>query len=157
LILGGKKRMLCLHYKTQQTLKHTIMKTDLRNYGKLAIVALAFTLAFSNNTMAADGGKNDHKTDLKFIGNVENQPVFELNLNSEEVEYTVIFRDEYGNVLFTDKFKGGLTKKFMLKSEELGDTAVRVVVKSNKDNSSEVYTIDRSHSYVEETQVTKLK
>jgi len=158
LILEGKKRVLCLHYETQQTLKHTIMKTESRNYGKLAIVALAFTLAFSNTTLAADGGKNDHKTELKFIGNVEEQPVFELNLsNNEEDEYTVSFRDEFGNVLYIDKFKGGLTKKFMLKSDELGDTALKVVVKSNKDNTSEVYTIDRSHNLVEEAEVNKVK
>ena len=124
------------------------MKTESRNYGKLAIVALALTLAFSNTTLAADGGKNDHKTELKFVGNVEEQPVFELNLNNQEDEYTVTFRDEFGNVLFIDKFKGGLTKKFMLKADELGDTALKVVVKSSKDNTSEVYTIDRSHSLV---------
>ncbi len=56
------------------------MKTDSRNFGKLAIVALAFTLAFSTPSMANDGEKGEIKTELKFIGNVENQPVFELNL-----------------------------------------------------------------------------
>ena len=124
------------------------MKTESRNYGKLAIVALAFTLAFSNTTLAADGGKNDHKTELKFVGNMEEQPVFELNLNNAADEYTVTFRDEFGNVLFIDKFKGGLTKKFLLKADELGDTALKVVVRSNKDNTSEVYSIDRNHNLV---------
>jgi hypothetical protein len=135
------------------------MKTDSRNYGKLAIVALAFTLAFTTPSMANDGGKDDHKTELKFIGNMENQPVFELNLaNSEEDEYTVVFRDEYGNILYSDKFKGaGLTKKFMLKSEDFGDTALNVIVRSKKGNTTEVYSINRSHSYVEETQVNKVK
>ncbi|THU38004.1 hypothetical protein FAM09_15060 [Niastella caeni] len=133
------------------------MKT--RNYGNLAIVALAFTLAFSTPAMANDGGKNDHKSELKFIGNMENQPVFELSLNnSEEDEYTVIFRDELGNVLYSDKFKGaGITKKFLLKSEEFGDAALNVVVKSKNRNTTEVYSINRSHSYVEETQVNKVK
>ena len=135
------------------------MKTDSRNFGKLAIVALAFTLAFSTPTMANDGEKGDHKTELKFIGNMENQPVFELNLaNKEEDEYTVIFRDENGNILFNDKFKGaGLTKKFMLKSDEFGDEVLNVIVKSKLGNTTEVYTINRSHSYVEETQVNKVK
>jgi hypothetical protein len=135
------------------------MKTDSRNLGKLAIVALAFTLAFSTPTMANDGEKGDHKTELKFIGNMENQPVFELNLaNKEEDEYTVIFRDENGNVLYNDKFKGaGLNKKFMLKSEEFGDEILNVIVKSKLGNTTEVYTINRSHSYVEETQVNKVK
>jgi hypothetical protein len=135
------------------------MKTDSRNFGKLAIVALAFTLAFSTPTMANDGEKDDHKTELKFIGNMENQPVFELNLSNNEDEYTVTFRDEYGNVLYSDKFKGavGLTKKFMLKSEDFSDATLNVVVKSKKNNSSEVYTINRNHSYVEETLVNKIK
>ena len=135
------------------------MKTDSRNFGKLAIVALAFTLAFSTPTMANDEEKGDHKTELKFIGNMENQPVFELNLaNKEEDEYTVIFRDQNGNVLYSDKFKGtGLTKKFLLKSDEFGDEILNVIVKSKLGNTTEVYTINRSHSYVEETQVNKVK
>ena len=135
------------------------MKTDSRNFGKLAIVALAFTLAFSTPTMANDGEKGDHKTELKFIGNMENQPVFELNLaNKEEDEYTVIFRDENGNILYNDKFKGaGLTKKFLLKSDEFGDEVLNVIVKSKLGNTTEVYKINRSHSYVEETQVNKVK
>ena len=135
------------------------MKTELRNYRKMAIVALAFTLAFSTPTLANDGDKENPTTELKFIGNMENQPVFELNLNNNEDEYTVIFRDEYGNVLYSDKFKGatGLTKKFMLKSEDFGDAALNVVVKSKKNNSTEVYSINRSHSYVEETLVNKVK
>ena len=135
------------------------MKSDSRNFGKLAIVALAFTLAFTTPTMANDEEKGDHKTELKFIGNMENQPVFELNLtNKEEDEYTVIFRDQNGNILYNDKFKGaGLTKKFLLKSDEFGDEVLNVIVKSKLGNTTEVYTINRSHSYVEETQVNKVK
>jgi hypothetical protein len=137
------------------------MKTESRNYRKMAIVALAFTLAFSTPTLANDGDKENPTTatELKFIGNMENQPVFELNLSNNEDEYTVTFRDEYGNVLYSDKFKGavGLTKKFMLKSEDFGDATLNVVVKSKKNNSSDVYTINRNHSYVEETQVNKIK
>jgi hypothetical protein len=135
------------------------MKTDSGNYRKLAIVALAFTLAFTTPAMANDGEKGDHKTELKFIGNMEDQPVFELNLqNKEEDEYTVIFRDEYGNVLYSDKFKGaGLNKKFLLRSEDLADTALNVTVRSKNSNTTEVYSINRSHSYVEETQVNKVK
>jgi hypothetical protein len=135
------------------------MKTDSGNFGKLAIVALAFTLAFTTPSMANDGEKGDHKTELKFIGNMENQPVFELNLADKiEDEYTVIFRDELGNVLYSEKFKGaGLTKKFMLKSEDFSDTALNVTVKSKRGNTTDVYSINRSHSYVEETQVNKVK
>ena len=131
----------------------------MKNYSIIAIALVVFTLAFSNTTLANNEGPNKHVTELKFIGNKENQPVFELSLNSAtEDEYTVTFRDEYGNVLYTEKFKGAtISKKFMLKSEDLGDAALHVVVKSKNNNSTEVYSINRSHSYVEETVVNKVK
>lgn len=135
------------------------MKTDSMNFGKMIIVALALVVAFSTTALAHDGDKGDNKSELKFIGNVENQPVFELSMtNKVEDEYTVVFRDEYGNVLYSEKFKGaGLNKKFLLKSEELTDTALNVTVKSKNGSTTEVYSINRSHSYVEETQVNKIK
>lgn len=126
----------------------------------ITIIALiAFTLGFTTVTLANDEGKTKNTTELKFIGNMENQPVFQLNLaNTQEDEFTVTFRDETGNVLYTDKFKGAnITKKFMLKSEDFGDAALHVTVKSKKNNSSEVYIINRSHTYVEETVVNKIR
>ncbi|MCS3796667.1 hypothetical protein [Niastella sp. OAS944] len=136
------------------------MKKAMRNYYGLMMFALiALTLGFSTITLANDEGKAKNITDLKFIGNMENQPVFQLNLNNtEDDEFTVTFRDEAGNVLYNDKFKGAnISKKFMLKSEEFGDSALNVVVKSKKYNTTDVYTINRSHTYVEETVVNKLK
>jgi hypothetical protein len=126
----------------------------------ITIIALiALTVGFTTVTLANDEGKTKNITELKFIGNMENQPVFQLNLTTtEEDEITVTFRDEAGNILYTDKFKGAnLNKKFMLKSDEFGDTALHVIVKSKKYNSSELYTINRSHTYVEETVVNKIK
>lgn len=126
----------------------------------ITIIALiALTLGFTTVTLANDEGKTKHTTELKFIGNMENQPVFQLDLaNTDEDEFTVTFRDEAGNVIYTDKFKGAnITKKFMLKSEDFGDTALHVAVKSKKNNTTEVYIINRSHTYVEETVVNKLQ
>jgi len=125
----------------------------------ILIALIAVTLGFSTVTLANDEGKTKNITELKFIGNMENQPVFQLNLtNTEEDEFTVTFRDEAGNILYTDKFKGAnINKKFMLKSEEFGDAALHVIVKSKKNGSTDLYTINRSHSYVEETVVNKIR
>lgn len=136
------------------------MKKAMKTYGFFTVALLALTLAFSTVTFANDDkGKNNNVTELKFIGNVENQPVFELNLNNKtEDEFTVTFRDEYGNVLYTDRLKGAnISRKFMLKAEEFGDAALKVVVRSKNGNQTEVYSISRSHSYVEETTVNKVK
>jgi len=134
------------------------MKT---NYSKMVIVALALLVAFSTNTLANDGDKENPTTELKFIGNIHDQPVFELNLNNTDDEYTVTFRDDAGNVLYNNKFKGaaGLTKKFLVKSDDFNynDAALNVVVKSKKTNASQVYVINRNSSYVEETVINKVK
>ena len=125
----------------------------------ILIALIAVTLGFSTVTLANDEGKTKNITELKFIGNMENQPVFQLNVtNTEEDEFTVTFRDEAGNILYTDKFKGAnINKKFMLKSEEFGDAALHVIVKSKKNGTTDLYTINRSHTYVEETVVNKIR
>src|SRR5262245_38107608 len=130
-----------------------------RNFGIMAIALLAMSLSFSTVTLANDEEGRNNVTELRFIGNLENQPVFQLSLNgSEEDEYTITFRDENGNVLYSDKVKGSnISRKFMLKAEEVGDSNVSVVVRSKKTGKTEVYNINRSHSYVEETVVNKLK
>jgi hypothetical protein len=125
----------------------------------ILIALIAVTLGFSTVTLANDEGKTKNITELKFIGNMENQPVFQLNVtNTEDDEFTVTFRDEAGNILYTDKFKGAnINKKFMLKSEEFGDAALHVIVKSKKNGTTDLYTINRSHTYVEETVVNKIR
>jgi hypothetical protein len=138
------------------------MKTELRNFSKLAIVALALTLAFTT-TVLANGGEKEKPatTEFKFIGNIDNQPVFELNIISVDDEYTVTFRDEAGNVLYSGAFKGavGLTKKFLLKSSDISDVDenLSVVIKSKKTGAYEAYTINRKHTFLEETVINKVK
>jgi hypothetical protein len=164
LILGWPCPVVCLHYETKAntvnkkyTYNTTLMKAAKFTIALLSLITL--TVGFSTVSLANDEGKKTPVTELKFIGNVSNQPVFELNLaNAEEDEIVVTFRDEAGNVIFNDKFKGiNINKKFMLKSEDLSDAVLNVTVRSVKKNTTEVYAINRSQSYVEETVVNKLK
>lgn len=136
------------------------MKSMLRNYGIMAVALIAFTLAFSTTTLANnEKEKIVTAIELKFIGHYENQPVFQLNLNNkEEDEFTITFRDDYGNVLYTGKVKGtSISKKFMLNIEEIGDNVLSVEVKAKKNSQSEIYKINRNRSYVEETVVSRIK
>lgn len=137
------------------------MKIKMRNFGMMLMAVVAFTFAFSTTTLANNGEKtpNSSTIELKFIGHYENQPVFQLNLNNiEEDEFSITFRDEYGNVLYSGKVKGShISKKFMLNTEEIGDNVLSVEVKAKKNDKSEVYKINRNRSYVEETVVNKVK
>lgn len=136
------------------------MKIKMRNYGMTLIALVALTLAFSSTTFANGEKKPASNTiELKLIGHYENQPVFQLNLNNAvEDEYSITFRDDYGNVLYASKVKGSnISKKFMLNTEEIGDNVLNVEVKGKKNDTVEVYQINRNRNYVEETVVNKVK
>lgn len=136
------------------------MKSTIKTYGIVAIALIAFTLVFSTSTLANnDKEKSTVNIELKFIGHYENQPVFQLNLNNaQEDEFTITFRDDYGNVLYAAKVKGSnISKKFMLNTEEIGDNALSVEIKAKKNDKSEVYQINRISNVIEETTVNKIK
>lgn len=126
---------------------------------KVASIALfaALTIASTSNVMANEETKPKANVDLKFIGNNDNQPVFQLNVNNtENDEYIVTFRDEQNNVLYAGKLKGvNITKNFQLNTEDGADDTMSVEVKSRKSNKSEVYKINRTTSFTQEIVVNK--
>jgi hypothetical protein len=131
----------------------------MKNYKTLAVALFAaFSVASTSNVMANEDVKTKSGIDLKFIGNIENQPVFQLSVNNtEDDEYTVTFRDEQNNVLYSGKLKGiNISKNFQLNTEEGAENAMSVEVKSRKSNKSEVYKINKTRSFTEEIVVNKL-
>lgn len=131
----------------------------MKNYKTLAIALFAaLSVASTSNVMANEEVKPKSGIDLKFIGNIEDQPVFQLNVNNtEEDEYIVTFRDEQNNVLYSGKLKGiNITKNFQLSTEDGAENAMSVEVRSRKSNKSEVYKINKTRSFTEEIVVNKL-
>jgi hypothetical protein len=131
----------------------------MKNYKTIAIALFAaLSVASTSNVMANEEVKPKSGIDLKFIGNIEDQPVFQLNVNNtEEDEYIVIFRDEQNNVLYSGKLKGiNITKNFQLSNEDGADNTMSVEVKSKKTSKSEVYKINKTRSFTEEIVVNKL-
>ena len=135
------------------------MKKVLINTRILAIaLAATFTTAFSSPALANEE-KKAIPVELKFVGNIESQPVFLLSFNNaEENGYTIIVRDEYGNVLYRDKVKGGnIAKKFMLNTEELGDVALQFEIIGSKTEKSVVYEVNKQSRLVEDLVINKMK
>ncbi|RYZ83621.1 MAG: hypothetical protein EOP04_19605, partial [Proteobacteria bacterium] len=79
-----------------------------------------------------------------------------LGLNNFGPQLKALFtiKDNFGNTLYADRVKGSnISKKFKLNPEGMIDETIRIEVKSKKTNKSEVYTINRSSKYVQETVV----
>ncbi len=127
---------------------------------RTSVIALftLFVLAFSVNVKANGGINPASVVELKFIGNFQDQPVFQLNLlNKESDEFYISISDLQGNILYSDRVKGiNITKKFAINTDEIGDDAIRLTVTSKNKNTKESYDIKRTQSYVLESSVTRV-
>jgi len=133
------------------------MKNIINKTLAVALVAI-FTVSFSTKALAIDE-TNASGIELKFIGNLKNQPIFQLTANHpEETEYTVSVIDENNVVLYKDNVKSGVAgKKFMLNTDELGDASVRFEITGKKSNKTIVYEINRNSHVVSDLVINKVK
>jgi hypothetical protein len=135
------------------------MKKVLINTRILAIaLAATFTTAFSSPALAIEE-KKAIPVELKFVGNIESQPVFLLSFNNAEGnDYTIVVRDQDGNVLYRDKVKGGnITKKFILNTEELGDVTLQFEITGKKTEKTVIYEVNKQSRLVEDLVINKMK
>jgi len=132
------------------------MKTKVRNY---TTIALFFGLSLFTTVASAKGEKKDPPVaQLKYIGNVGDQPVFQLDLNTDKEDHFIItIKNQFGESIYSERVKAKVfTRKFRLDTESLQDDTLRVEVRSGSNSKPEVFTINRNTRFVEETSVSKL-
>ena len=131
------------------------MKSKIKNYGTIALF-VAFSL-MATVSWANDGGNDTPAVSLKYIGLVQNQPMFQLDLNSvEETDFYVSIKDQNGRVIYNEKIKAKtFTRNFRLDTESLDDAILKVEVRDGN-KKPEVFTINRNTRYYEETSISKL-
>ncbi len=128
------------------------------------IIVVAFFTVFSMVAAPAAVMANDSSTvvpvQLKYIGQMNNQPLFQLSFagNEKENEFTIIIKDEGGNTLYRENIKGEVFyKKFLVNRDEIGDSFLRFEVISKKTNKSAVFEVNSEARYVEDMVVNKIK
>lgn len=123
----------------------------------LALIA-TFTLAFSAPALA-NGENKAVPVELKFIGNVQENPLFHLVFNgTEATEYTIVVRDEFGNALYRETAKGSnFTKKFILNTENLSDGKLTFEVSSKSYKKPVIFEVNTEYNYTESVVVNKVK
>jgi hypothetical protein len=132
------------------------METKIKNY---TTIALFFALSLFTTVVSANGVQKDPPVaQLKYIGNIGNQPVFQLDLNADKEEHFVIsIKNEFGENIYSERVKAKVfTRIYRLDTESLQDDNLRVEVKSASSKKVEVFTINRQARFVEETSVSKL-
>ena len=133
------------------------MKKVLINTRIFAIaLAVTFTTAFNSPALAIDE-KKPIPVEMKLVGNVENQPVFELIFTgTEENEFMIVVRDEFNYELYRDNIKAGhVTQKFLLNTEELGDAAIQFEITDKKSNETVIFEVNKKQSFIEVAVISK--
>ncbi len=133
------------------------MKKAMKNSGFVAIVlATVLSLGFAQATFAND--KVVLATDpveLKFIGNINEQPVFQLNLNNAtEEEFVITVRDAANVILYTERVKGTeISRKYRFNTEEVDLSGLSFQVSSRKTNQVNVYKVVNNTRFVQDISV----
>lgn len=133
-------------------MKQAIKSTKMITMGLFTLCAMGFT----NATFAAP--ETSEPIEFKFIGKVNNEPVFQLNLdNKEGEEFFINIKDESNFTLYSEKVKvknAAFTRNYRLAIDAAEMNAfgfgVKVEVTSAKTHKTEVYKIT-SHTTVNES------
>jgi len=126
-----------------------------------AIIAMAFmatfTLASTQKTEAKNRiedslkSKTESPVEFKYMGKMNNQPLFQLNLNNPVAsEYIITLTDQTGAVIYDERVAGkDLSRKYMLNLDEIDASEVRFVIKNKNDNSVTNFTVKRNYSLID--------
>ena len=137
------------------------MKTTNTNF-KAVVVILAgvFTLLFNNLAHAGVGDRNNNQfVELQYAGKLKEQPMFRLAINDNNInaEYTVVIKEDNGDVLFSEKVSGKTSRTYMLDAEDndriLGTT---FEVTNKATNVTNTYKISKLTKTVEAVELAKL-
>ena len=126
-----------------------------------AIIAMAlmatFTLASTQKTEAKNRiedslkSKTESPVEFKYMGKMNNQPLFQLNLNNAvSGEYIITLTDQTGAVIYDERVAGkDLSRKYMLNLDEIDASEIRFVIKNKNDNSVTNFTVKRNYSLID--------
>ena len=134
------------------------MKKIINKYRKLIVAAgVLITLGISNSSFASI--PTGPSSELKFMGNSNNLPVFQLVLNSlAKTEYIIIVRDSEKKVLLSEKLKGDkIRRTYKLNMDEISwisGTTFEVTNKSTGETN--IYEVNGTASSVEYVSVVKI-
>ena len=127
-----------------------------------AIAIFSVVTLFSSAVKAT----NDEKTDtnnlpveLKYVGKIKNQPLFQLDFSgsARENEFDINITDQNGLVLYSNLEKGEkFSKQFLLDTEDLGDAVLKFEITGRKSGKSVSYRISRKSVVLENMDVVKL-
>lgn len=134
---------------------------NLISKNKTAIVALiaAISTTFASPLLANTNPTETSAVEVKYLGTVQKNPVFEVNLTNEAGEsFIVRVLDASGTVLYMEKLEGkNISRKYRIATEEeLESGSIRFEIRAVKSKKTEVYSVGVNENFTREMAVSKL-
>ena len=132
------------------------------NKNKAIIVGLMaiISTSFSSPVSAMDKKSDPPGVEIRYLGFVNNNPVFEITTKNIQADnFFITIRDEAGTVLFSEKLSGkNLSRKYRIDTEEeITEGGLRFEVRSVNSKKTEVYIAGTSENVTREMAVTKIQ
>ena len=125
----------------------------------IAIMALIST-SFSNPLSAMDKKTDPPGVEIKYLGFLDKNPVFEIIFNNGQVDnYFITIRDEAGTTLHSEKISGkSISRRYRINTEEvIPEGGLRFEIRVGSTNKTEVYVAGITESVTREMAVNKIQ
>jgi hypothetical protein len=125
----------------------------------IAMMAVIGT-SFSNPVSAMDKKSDPPGVEIRYLGFVNNNPVFEIITNNPRADnFFITIRDESGTVLYSEKLSGkNLSRRYRIDTEEeIAEGGLRFEVRSVNNKKTEVYIAGISENVTREMAVNKIQ
>jgi len=136
-------------------MKKVMSKNKAFIFGLMAIISTSF----SNPVSAMDKKSDPPGVEIRYLGFVDKNPVFEITTSNVQADnFFITIRDEAGTVLYSEKLSGKkLSRRYRIDTEEeIADGGLRFEVRSVKSKKTEVYIVGVSENITREMAVTKI-
>jgi len=125
----------------------------------IAMMALIST-SFSNPLSAMDKKSDPPGVEIKYLGFLDKNPVFEIIFNNVQVDnYFITIRDEAGTTLHSEKISGkSVSRRYRINTEEvIPEGGLRFEIRVGSTNKTEVYVAGITESVTREMAVNKIQ
>jgi hypothetical protein len=136
------------------------MKTKLKAIRVFAIAILTLVI-FGVSTTASAAKTPDDPIELKYVGQTQSQPVFQLNLNNTKASaYYIHIKDANGKVIYSEKVEGtGITRNYRFDIKDVDmtspDFGLTVEVTDAKTKDTQVFHVKSKTQVIQNFEVAK--
>lgn len=134
------------------------MKTT-KNISKVLTFTLFAFLTLTISQTGFAGITDSTPVELKFVGNMKNQPVFQLDLHNKLAgQYNILIKDANNEVIFSETLKGTeISRKYQFLTDEVDARTLQFEITDKKDNTTVIYSVNRQTRTVQDLVINKLK